>query len=223
MKKSVLLLLFLIAAFSVYAITIGERIPRIQELPSERAAREAAEAAEARPAHELAKGAEIEDIHADLEDIHGELKGLTDQVAALRTTAQNIRTEQNVQISNVMSELSTVRGNTEELRSLRTLKEELSPILEKPQPAPMFLTILTIINFLMLCAVAGMMWVVRGEHATKPHVAEEHTHKELHDYIKRNIRAGMHIKDVKKYLVDHGWDEGDIDKAVHQIREGEAR
>lgn len=211
MKKSVLALVFIIVTLTVNAVTYGERIPRIQELPSERAEREA----QALPSPELASGEDIKDVQRNLQIIN-------DQVAALRTTAQNVRTEQSIQISNVQSELSAVRSDTAELKSLKTKLDELPPLIEKPQQAPVFLTLLTIANFLMLCALAGMLWYVREEHKSAAHARESHSHKELHDYIRKNLRVGMHIRDIKHYLLQHGWDEDEVDKAIHQIREGEA-
>ncbi|MBI4016077.1 MAG: hypothetical protein HY363_00110 [Candidatus Aenigmarchaeota archaeon] len=210
MKKGVLLALLILAAITVNAVTYGERIPRIQELPSERAEREA----EALPPP-LTAGDDIKDVQKNLQIIN-------DQVAALRTTVQNVRTEQSIQLSNAQSELSAVRSDTEELNALRTKLDEIPPLLEKPQPAPLFLTLLTIVNFLVLCGLAGMLWHLHGEHKTASHAHESHSHKELNEYIRKNLRAGMHIRDIKHYLLQHGWDEDEVDKAVHQIREGEA-
>ena len=100
--------------------------------------------------------------------------------------------------------------------------DEIPPLIDKPQPAPVFLTLLTVANFLILCAITGILWHFHGEHKTGMHAHEAHSHRELNDYIRKNLRAGMHIRDIKHYLLQHGWDEDEVDKAVHQIREGEA-
>lgn len=212
MKRGILILLFVLLAMSVYAVTYGERIQRFEEFPSERAQREASLLPPPAP---LVQGSELSDVQKNVQI-------LNDQISALRTAINNARTEQSLQSNQLVSELAQVKENVEDVEDLKRLRDELPALLEKPGPSPLFLSLLTIINFLLLCVMVGMIWHVHAKHSTAPE-KKGHSHKELRDYIGQSLRSGVHIRSIRQNLIQHGWDEDEIDKSIHQMREGEAK
>ena len=208
MKKSVLVTVLLVSllTITVLAVSYGERIPRIQEFPSEREER----ALEAKAASQPA----VQPLSSnDVKDVQRNVYLLNEQINSLRSTVYDAQAESTNQVNNVLAEIATVKATLEELRDVKRLRDELPELLEqKTAPSP-FLLLLTILNFLLLCATIGMLWYMREEKAA---VVKSHSHRDLYDYIRKSLRSGVHIRNIKHHLVDHGWDEDEVDKAIHE-------
>ena len=215
MKKSVLIISFLliILTLNVHAVSYGGNIPRIQEFPAEREERSAIAQGKAQVPQTLSSGNELKDLQRNM-------YLLNDQIVSLRTTIQNVQADQNAQMSNIVSEITTVRGAVDELQDLKRMRDELPQLIEQKTAPSLFLTIILLLNFLLLCAIVGILWQARE---FKERTRAVHSHRDLYEYIKKSVRSGVHIRNIKHYLVDHGWDEDEVDKAIHELREGEAK
>ena len=213
MKKRVLIVSLLMSLLicSVYAVSYGEKIPRIQEFPSEKQERALQTQAANNPASQPSSSNDVKDVQRNV-------YLLNEQINSLKSTIYDAQTENTNQINTLLSDLATVKATTEELRDLKRLRDELPQLIEqKAAPSP-FLLILTVLNFLLLCLIISMLWYTHEEKAA---ATKTHNHRDLYDYIKKSLRSGVHIKNIKHHLVDHGWDEDEVDKAIHELREGE--
>ncbi len=207
------ILLVSLLAFSVVAVSYGERIPRIQEFPSEREERALEAKAASQPSVQPSSSTDVKDVQRNV-------YLLNEQINSLRSTVYDAQTESTNHANNILAELAATKALIEELSDVKRLRDELPALLEqKTAPSP-FLFILTILNFLLLCATLGMLWYMREEKAA---VVKTHSHRDLYDYIRKSLRSGVHIRNIKHHLVDHGWDEDEVDKAIHELREGEAK
>ncbi len=217
MKKGIIILSILVILLSTfaYAVSYGSRITRIQTLPGEEARAEIEEAKAAIgyvPADTALE--KLDDLSAQVND----LKATAERIAA---DASNGRTETNVQLSNVLSAVSSLKTQLDGLSALKRLPQDLPPLLEGPREiiTPRLLVNLSVLNLALLIVLIGLVLFVKREHSAEHIKTVPHGHPELHDYIKQHIKKGVHINTIRSQLVSHDWDPDEVDEAVRQVRE----
>lgn len=221
MKKGIVLFLVLVVMLStvVVAVSYGSKIQRFQMLPGEEARAEIEHAKAI-----IAAGGEesvekrLEKLAATIDDMHKDLKSTVDEVAL---ESNNARTESNVQISNVLSAISNLKVQMDELRDVKRLSQELPSLLEQPREiiSPRILVNLSVLNLALLVVLIGLVLFVKREHDTAHAKTTPHGHPELHDYIKQHIKKGVHINTIRSQLTSHDWDPAEVDEAIRQVRE----
>lgn len=219
MKKgmALILLLAILLATTAHAVSYGSKITRIQTFPGEKIKQEIEDA----KANINAQDAEA---MLKLEELTGLADQLKSDIDKLTTDSASARTENNVQLSNMMNAIDNLKTQLNDVRDsvkdIQTLKTDLPPMLEEPREiiTPPLLIDLSAINILLLTVLILLVLFVRKQHESS-HKMTPHGHPELHDYIKQHVSKGININTIKQQLISHDWDPQEVDEAIRVVKE----
>jgi len=214
MKKRIVLFVLISVLFStsVFAVSYGAKIQRIQTFPGEKIKGEI----------DIAKESigEPDETQRQLTELSRLVSDVKVEIDKLSADMNNARTEVTVQMSNLLTGVANVKSQIEEFRELKLLRDELPPLLEQPREiiTPKLLINLSIVNIVLLFVLIGLVLFVRRDHDAT-HKMVPHGHPELHDYIRQHIKKGVHINTIRHQLLSHDWDSDEVDQAIREVRE----
>src|SRR3989344_4447533 len=126
MKKGMLILLviILLCSTTVYAVSYGGQITRIQTFPGE-VVKEQVDFAKESIADQNAQATQ------KLQDLENAVANLKSNIDKMSTDATNSRTETNVQLSNIVNSMNGLKTQLDEIRDLKNLKTELPALIDQ--------------------------------------------------------------------------------------------
>ncbi len=187
----------------------SEGIVRSTTLPSENVH------IEAQNEEVLASTQRIDDLTRKIDMFQGQFNDL-------KASSENQRTEVTGQLSGMNRELGAIKAGMDNLQSIQQQVSEIRPTLEQPREIipPMSLIVLSIGNIILLIVVIVLIFWLRAQYKAteKESHVEEHAQMHLTDFIKEAMHKGASLNEIRKRLLQRGWNEGRIDDAIQEVR-----
>jgi hypothetical protein len=157
-----------------------------------------------------------------LVDVERGLTGVQEQVSSLKVSSETQRSEMAAQLGNINRELGAIKANVDSIQILQQQVSEIRPTLEQPREIipPLSLVALSVANGILLIVVIVLIFWLRAEWRAKEkesHV-EEHAQIHLTDFIREAMHKGASVTEIRRRLLERGWNEGRVDEALQEVR-----
>jgi hypothetical protein len=157
-----------------------------------------------------------------LDALNTALGKVQQQVNDLRVSAENQRVDIVAQLGNINRELGAIKTSADNMQALQRQVSEIRPTLEQPREIipPMSLVALSVANMLLLIIVIVMMLWLRGQMTAtqKESHVEEHSLIHLTDFIREAMHKGASLAEIRRRLLERGWNEARVDDAIQEVR-----
>lgn len=144
------------------------------------------------------------------------------QVNDLKAATENQRTDVTGQLSGMNRELGAIKASVDSLQTIQQQVSEIRPTLEQPREIipPMSLVVLSLANVILLIVVIVLIFWLRAQYQSvqKESHVEEHAQIHLTDFIREAMHKGASLNEIRRKLVQRGWNEGSIDEAIQEVR-----
>jgi hypothetical protein len=157
-----------------------------------------------------------------LGDVERSIDAVEEQVSGLKVSSEAQRSEMAAQLGNINRELGAIKANVDSIEILQQQVSEIRPTLEQPREIipPLSLVALSVANGILLIVVIVLIFWLRAEWRAKEkesHV-EEHAQIHLTDFIREAMHKGASVTEIRRRLLERGWNEGRVDEALQEVR-----
>jgi len=198
-------------ALPVAAVVYGEStsIVRSTTLPGENVHVEAQQQAT------IASQEQLTALQNKIDDFQG-------QISDLRIASENQRSELTSQLGGLNREVGSIKASVDTIGDVQRQVSELRPTLEQPREIipPTSLLFLSVANVILLLVVIVLIFWLKGQwkSSEKASHMEEHAQIHLTDFIREAMHKGAALGEIRRKLVQRGWNEERIDEAIQEVR-----